>query len=103
MIAILPVMLLVFFGLAWIIPSMKHRGTYKRNVIVSMIVSMFLLHPILAYYAFSLFSCYDVGDQSYLLSDMEVECWMGEHSSKALGIGIPILLIWIIGAPVFAF
>lgn len=34
---------------------------------------------------------------------MDIECWEGEHLSWGLTIGILLLLIWVIGAPVALF
>jgi len=34
--------------------------------------------------------------------DMTVECWSKEHLYWAIGLGVPMLAIYVVGMPVFA-
>ena len=53
---------------------------------------------------FSLFACRSVCDNgTYLRADLDVKCGEGKQLIYALGLGIPMLLIYVIGLPVTAY
>jgi hypothetical protein len=37
-----------------------------------------------------------------VLTDLEIECWQGDHAMYVLGVGLPALLIWGLGIPIAA-
>jgi hypothetical protein len=37
-----------------------------------------------------------------VLTDLEIECWQGDHAMYVLGVGLPALLIWGLGIPTAA-
>lgn len=54
--------------------------------------------------SFSIFNCRDIfndGD-TYLTKDNDIKCWDGDHAFYANYIGIPTVLVWIIGLPAVA-
>ena len=82
----------------------KFWWTLKRNIIVSFIVIMFLLHPTLTSIGFNLFKCYDFDfDVKRLYIDMSLKCWGKEHLIFTLAVGVPILLVWVLGVPLSGF
>jgi len=34
---------------------------------------------------------------------MSIECWTSQHQSYALGLGIPMIVLWVIGLPFVGF
>jgi len=78
----------------------RFRWTLKRNLIVSFIIIMFLLHPTMTSIVFNLFKCqeFDYGVK-WLAIDMSLQCWEKSHLIFTFAVGLPILLIWVIGIP----
>ena len=103
--AMLPLMLIIFYALFWAPISYKFNSMYfyKRAVIVSVIVCIFLIHPTLMELAFSMYNCYSLEGESYMMKDMRIICWESEHASYAFGLGLPMIFIWIIGFPLLGF
>ena len=61
----LPIVLILIFVLIWAILYLFNNrmfGNYKRNIIVSIICTLFLLHPNLTKQSLSLFECISVGE-----------------------------------------
>ena len=69
--------------------------------IASMIVVLFLVHPILTRVGLKFFTCSpeDMGGPTYLEADFSVECWTPEHLTPALAIGGTILVLYALGIP----
>lgn len=64
---------------------------------------MFIVHPSVTSMAVGLFNCYSLNEQLWLYKDLSVKCWDNTHKSYALGIGIPMIVIWVIGLPATGF
>ena len=76
----------------------------KNKVIISVIIVLFLLHPSITGMAMGLFNCYEVDTGKYwLYKDLRIRCWNGTHPAWAFGLGIPMILWWVIGLPVAGF
>ena len=76
----------------------------KNKVIISVIIVLFLLHPSITGMAMGLFNCYEVDTGEYwLYKDLRIRCWNGTHPAWAFGLGIPMILCWVIGLPVAGF
>jgi hypothetical protein len=102
--AISPVIIILGFFIFWGIPSLifkRIRTNFKRNLVVSLIVVLFLLYPTLTSLTFQLFKCYtfDQGS-SRLQMDMNLECWGTTHLIFVLACGVPMLVFWVIGIPI---
>jgi hypothetical protein len=73
-------------------------------MIASIIISVFCFLPTITSITFAIFNCVDIfndGDK-YLAVDLDIKCWEGEHDYYAKRFGIPIMLIWVMGAPLLA-
>lgn len=80
------------------------RNFLKRTFTVSVITLLLLLHPTLTESAFSLYLCINLDDAGTRLErDLNVSCWTPSHTFWSLSIGIPIIVVWVIGSPVFGF
>ena len=72
---------------------------------MSSVALLYLVWPSLCSTTFSLFSCRSVCDEdvTYLRADLNEQCWSGRHKSYALGLGLPMLICYIIGLPLCAY
>jgi hypothetical protein len=50
--------------------------------------------------AFSLLHCIDVDGTLYLAMDLQEKCFSGRHQSYVLSVGLPQLIVYVIGLPV---
>ena len=71
----------------------------KDRFVVTFCVLIYLLYPTLSKQAFGLFTCIEVNGKSYLLADLEEECYVGQHTTFVILVGIPQLLIFVVGLP----
>lgn len=106
--AILPIILMIIPVFFWFplkfIPCFKITWRLLRDrIVLSIIVLMFIVHPSVTSMAVGLFNCYDLSDQLWLYKDLNVKCWDNTHKTYALGIGIPMIVIWVIGLPLTGF
>ena len=70
----------------------------------SCVALLYLLWPSLSSQTFGLFACRSVCDNdTYLRADLDVKCGEGKQLIYALGLGIPMLLIYVIGLPFAAY
>ena len=59
-----------------------------------------MVYPSLIAVAFDLFNCYEIeADEEWLLNDLSIRCWEKDHLFWALLIGIPSIILWVIGIP----
>ena len=65
---------------------------------------LYLLWPTLCSETFSLFACRSVceDDVTYLRADLKVVCWHGDHAGYVYGVGVPMMLLYVIGFPTVA-
>ena len=71
----------------------------KDKFVVTVCVLVYLFYPTLCKQAFGLFTCYKVNGKRYLLADLEEECNSGRHYYYVIAVGIPQLIIFVIGLP----
>ena len=72
----------------------------KDQFILSVIVQLYLLYPTICQQIFRLFTCVEIGEGSwYLSADLQVECFHEIHLSMVLFLGIPQILVYILGLP----
>lgn len=86
-------------GLPWLSSSSGLRSRF----IVSVLVLLFLSHPIVTRAALVLFRCQDVAGVAYMDAALDVPCYSVEHFMWMLGGGIPALLFYSIGVPAMSF
>ena len=71
----------------------------------SCVALLYLLWPSLCSQTFSLFACRAVCDDdvTYLRADLDEVCWKHRHLYYSLGLGLPMLLFYVIGLPIVAY
>ena len=77
LIALLPLFLIILYIIIWLIvwmPFKKYFEDLKRNIVVSIIVILFLLHPAVTRAGLNIFQCVKSGENEYRVRiDMSME------------------------------
>ena len=101
-IVLAPVLEAVLAAVIWLFVKLV-RGKTKSvfsKLVASVIVLFFLLHPTITRYAFSLFECRAIDPGEYwLVRNLNVKCWESAHSSVALSLALPCLVVWVLLLP----
>jgi len=103
----MPIILSLFGAIMWWLVYLCFHHKWrnmrlKENIIVTMFIFIFLCYPIITNNTFALFNCRTLDNGiSYLKEDYNVQCWTSEHTKMALFIGIPIIIVWVLGFPVY--
>ena len=101
--AIMPVLMPLASTGVWLLLSKIRNVDDLRPKMKSTIVGLlYLIWPTLVSTTFSLFSCRSVCDAILLRIDLEEECWVGRHANYAFALGIPMLLLFVLGFPLIA-
>lgn len=84
--------------------SKMKKQKRKETSAKMLILSTLLIYPGLATRIFSVFRCESVAGTEYvkLSLDYSVECWTGDHSSKAVG-AVICLILYVVGVPACIF
>ena len=89
---------------------------FRVDVVVSSLVALFFFYPFWVRASLSMFACYGLDSNSraagpypeyaianarfgYWVSNMNQACWEGWHLRWAVGLGVPCVLILVIGVP----
>lgn len=74
-----------------------------RNLVISFITIIFLLHPKLAERGTSIFKCIEI-DEGYSVAkiDTNIECLSDVHIKWIFLVAVPILVIWVIACPLLS-
>ena len=76
----------------------------KNRIIISICIVLFLLHPSITGMSLGLFNCFEIDNgQFWLFKDLSIRCWKGDHPKYAFGLGVPMVIFWVIGLPVLGF
>ena len=60
-----------------------------------------MAHPAVSAKTLQLFTCMTLDDgKAYLRDDLDLECWTGTHLTWVLAVGLPSLVVWVIGIPI---
>ena len=101
----------VFMKQKYYNPNVRSKVNINVNFIIAkiilfVVISVFILYPLIAQSCFSLFQCYSLDpnlDTVFVKQDLEVECWGTTHIRNILLFSFPGLVIWGIGFPIFIF
>eukprot|EP00948_MAST-09A_sp_MAST-9A-sp1_P003899 g3899.t1 len=99
----MPIGILMLF---WFMISRIYQGNREartRNLKLSTIVILMTLHPTLVKQVLAFFQCTKpVMDKTYLIADVDVQCRSSTHLALVFMLGIPALVLYIIGIPAVA-
>lgn len=92
--------LLWLFGILGKIILWK-KLNYKRLMVITIITIFFNLYSGTSSNIINLFNCKNIEDKSLLTWDLTVICWKDQHLIWALAFGVPFMIFWIFGLPLF--
>lgn len=102
---LLPIFLILVSSIVWFCMypiRYKVFQDLKRNITVTTVVILFLLHPTLTRVSLEMFQCVKVDENEFRVRiDLEMVCYSAEHVKWCLLLGLPILIVWVIGCPLF--
>ena len=78
----------------------KLKSHTKDYTILSIVLLSFLCYPTIVKLTLSMLRCPWVGNQMYLMADMQEKCFVGEHLKYLMMLTIPQIVLYIIGLPV---
>jgi len=76
--------------------------TWKPKMRASVVALLYLVWPGMCSEVFALFACRDVCGETRLRADLGEVCFEGRHAAFAVGLGVPMLLVYILGLPIAA-
>lgn len=101
--AIMPVFVPLCCVLLWLLVGWcKTVARLRIKMKASVVALLFLMWPGLSSETFALFSCRQVCGRTVLRVDLDEACWVGRHRFYALLVGVPMLLVYVIGLPSIA-
>ena len=71
----------------------------KRYLVVSIIITMVILHPTLTRQSLFLFMCTKIEGKYYLRKDVQLECFTTQHYLYSFFVGLPGVLLYVCGTP----
>ena len=91
------------WGILYIIPT-KWFKDFSRNVAITTIVIIYLLHPTLTKVGLQLFQWIKVDEGVYKVKlDLNIDWYSYVHIKWWMIIGVPIIILWVIACPVLVF
>ncbi|CAI2373860.1 unnamed protein product [Moneuplotes crassus] len=102
----LPLIIFLFVALIWVLIyyiKPKWVPNLTRNLVISFVSIVFLLHPKFAQESMNLFRCVKI-DEGIMKAriDTDIDCYSSEHGKWIAILGLPILVIWVTAMPLFA-
>ena len=100
-----PPLLLILCVATWqLISKCKNIEELDIKMKTSCVALLYLVWPSLCSQTFSLFACRSICDDAttFLRADLDVPCGTGTHLQYALGLGLPMLFLYVIGLPLAA-
>ena len=61
----------------------------KYELVGTIVILFFLIHPMLVKNFFNVFSCREIHGQLWLVENLEIECWEGDHLFYAIAVALP--------------
>ena len=103
---LLPLLIFLAVSMIWVIVYLIKPQWIKnlvRNLVISFISILFLLHPKLAEKSIGVFNCVEI-DKGVKVTqiDTDIECYSTTHLKWCLLIALPILIIWVTASPLIA-
>ena len=100
---VLPLALIIVTIITW---SMLHLcwnkwlKNLKRNIIVTIIVILFLMHPMLTKVGLEIFQWIKVDEGKYQVRiDLDIGWFSWEQMKWSIYFAVPIIIVWVIGIP----
>jgi len=104
--ALFPILIFVGCYIVWYFIGLAKtnlRHLTKQRAISSLVIVLFLVHPDIVQYMFSVFNCYNVDGESRIFENLAILCEGHYYNIFSLGVGLPGIIIWGLGIPFFAY
>jgi hypothetical protein len=79
----------------------RKKRLFKIQLVATLVVLFFLVHPSLVKEFFNAFNCTQIEGQLWLISDLSIKCFNERHLTFTLIVALPAILVWGIGVPSF--
>jgi hypothetical protein len=107
LVSIMPIVIIIIFCIFWIVMFWSCKKTFKhvrRYIIITIVWVIFLLHPTITKSILAMFEWEQIDEETRRMRMyLEYECWSYNHFFWFLAIGLPSMVLWIIGIPIMAF
>ena len=103
-VCLLPIIINIILTLIWLIYYIvKKPILYKliSKALSSFIIAVFLLQPTILNMMSRLLSCIQIGNENYVVADMNMTCWNSEHVFMVVVFAIPCLCVWNLLFPLY--
>ena len=80
--------------------GLQRSTTPKDKFVVTVGVIIYLIFPQLCGQAFQMFNCKTIAGVQYLSVDLEEPCYVGDHLTAVLTLGIGQFVVFVVGLPV---
>ena len=77
----------------------RRSSSFYRNMVISSITIIYFFYPSLTEKVIGLFNCKTIEDESRFYYDLELICWKGLHTYFAIIVGLPMIMLWVLGIP----
>lgn len=80
---------------------LRRNWVYLRvHCVATIITGLFLFHPAILKTMLSAFACKEIEEGEYwLVDDLDIRCWHGNHTEYVLFIAFPGFIIWGLMSP----
>ena len=96
-------LLCIFWGIVYLLRKSSSQNV-RKNLTLSIVTVLFLIYPSMISISFGLINCYELNPgERWLLRDLQIRCWSGDHYRWVYIIAIPMILFWVIGIPLLGF
>ena len=101
--AILPLFIPFCATVIWLaISQVRQVVRFHSKMKATVVALLFLMWPGLCSKTFAMFSCREVCGDTLLRVDLDEPCWDGRHGSFAWFLGVPMLIVYVVGLPTLA-
>jgi hypothetical protein len=99
-----PILLMMCVATWSLLNNCKVVKDLDIKIKTSCVALLYLVWPSLCSQTFSLFACRSICDDTttFLRADLDISCWEGVHAHYAWGLGVPMLVLYVIGLPLAA-
>jgi predicted outer membrane repeat protein len=107
MVVLIPlVLILMWSGIMKLFKRSVSVESMKITLVTSVVVVLFFILPTITKQAFGMLSCIKLGilpTDYFILDNMDQQCWGSEHMFYLGLVCVPMILMYVIGIPLFSF
>ncbi|CDW78582.1 UNKNOWN [Stylonychia lemnae] len=104
---LIPIILIIAFALAFnifILIKAQFKKKFYQWVFIMAVIVIYFTHPTVSRNLLQLWFCQELDKGEYWVqNDLSIKCWEGDHLRLSMLIGLPFILFWVVGVPVFGF